>query len=397
VVDPPDTTSTGACGELRRVADERCALATRSRERAETAVATLRAAQREYDDHHDRAERAAETADPRTVRTAKEDAQRRFRHAREAALQRADVEAAARDWLTEINRINQEAREATAVAARERAAANELVTSIERLTVEADAARIGAETADEACILARTAVADCEEQSLASQTARAAVDAAVAPTANAAHASELRDLGLAEGSEDEAAPLRAPASRDRDAAILRLLRGDRRSLARIVETLAAGDPAESKRWQLAIADLLEAIVARAIEASALEFPVEHPFWGPFTRDQGRDIVGALASLGYRFDGLGGWADERVPAQRDLSLAVGYAGLDPMRIRRWPNEAEMTGLFTDVTVAADEYLVSAAGGLTLGELVSLLGRRADALTEVWNSWGRLRPLLLETDA
>ena len=37
----------------------------------------------------------------------------------------------------------------------------------------------------------------------------------------------------------------------------------------------------------------------------------------------------------------GFADERVPSQRDLSLAVGYAGLDPMRIRRWPTEAECT--------------------------------------------------------
>jgi len=34
-----------------------------------------------------------------------------------------------------------------------------------------------------------------------------------------------------------------------------------------------------------------------------------------------------------------------------------------------------------------------GGLTLGELVSLLGRRADALPELWNEWARVRPLLL----
>ena len=56
--------------------------------------------------------------------------------------------------------------------------------------------------------------------------------------------------------------------------------------------------------------LVEAIVADAIEASALEFPDDHPFWGPFTRTQNRDIAHALASLGYRFDGLGGWTDDR---------------------------------------------------------------------------------------
>jgi hypothetical protein len=55
---------------------------------------------------------------------------------------------------------------------------------------------------------------------------------------------------------------------------------------------------------------------------------------------------------------------------------------------------MAELFREVTVAADEHLAGAAGDLTLGELVSMLGRRADGLAEVWNEWGRLRPLLLE---
>jgi hypothetical protein len=134
--------------------------------------------------------------------------------------------------------------------------------------------------------------------------------------------------------------------------------------------------------------------ADAIEGATLEFPHEHPFWGPFTVEQDRDVVRALASLGYRFDGLGGWVDGRIPSQRDLSLALGYAGLDPMRIRHWPTESEMTDLFADVTVAADEHLAGAAGDLTLGELVSMLGRRADALAELWNQWGLIRPLLLE---
>jgi hypothetical protein len=66
----------------------------------------------------------------------------------------------------------------------------------------------------------------------------------------------------------------------------------------------------------------------------------------------------------------------------------------MRIRHWPSETEMPDLFRDLTVAADEYVSGAAGGLTLGELVTLLGRRADGLTEVWNAWGQIRPRLLE---
>jgi hypothetical protein len=175
--------------------------------------------------------------------------------------------------------------------------------------------------------------------------------------------------------------------------ILRLVRGDRSALNGLVAQLAGDNADARKRWQLSLADLVDAILGRSIEAAALTFPLEHPFWGGFNRAQNRDITAALASLGFRFDGLGGWADERVPTQRDLSLAVGYAGLDPMRVRPWPTEAEIGDLFKEVAVAADEYLAEAAGGLTLGELVSMLGRRADALTEVWNEWPRLRPLLL----
>jgi hypothetical protein len=181
-----------------------------------------------------------------------------------------------------------------------------------------------------------------------------------------------------------------------DAAILRLLRGDHEAMSRIVARLGGDDPEERRRWQGSISRLLEALVGRAMEAAAFEFPTTHLFWGTFTRTQCRDITAALASLGYRHDGFGDWADERTPGQRDLSLAVGYAGLDPMRIRHWPSETETFELLREVTVAADEYVWEAAGGLTLGELVSLLGRRADGLTELWNEWGTVRPLLLSPD-
>jgi len=55
---------------------------------------------------------------------------------------------------------------------------------------------------------------------------------------------------------------------------------------------------------------------------------------------------------------------------------------------------MQTLFSEVQVAAAEHLAGAAGDLTLGELVGMLGRRADGLTEVWNAWGRIRPMMLE---
>ena len=55
---------------------------------------------------------------------------------------------------------------------------------------------------------------------------------------------------------------------------------------------------------------------------------------------------------------------------------------------------MKSLFSEVQVAAAEHLAGAAGGMTLGELVAMLGRRADSLTEIWNAWGRVRPVLMD---
>jgi hypothetical protein len=382
--DPADAIA-GACDEPRRIADERCLVATRAREGAQTALEALRSAQRAYDDHANQAESHAATADPRAVREAKEAAQQAFRVARSGGRTRDDVEAAARDWLTEINRINMATREASALADRHRSAAAELAARLEPLSVEADAARISAESAEEACIAAREAVAACQE-------AAAALAAAGKTSAPPVAVPPLQ-------SGDEALEDEDPSTRSRageDAVIIQLLRGDREALTRLVARLGGDDADERRRWQTSIGDLLEAFVARSIEASAFDFPTEHPFWGPFTRSQCRDIAAALASLGYKHDGFGSWADDRMPTQRDLSLAVGYAGLDPMRIRHWPSEAEMTELLREVTVAADEYVWEAAGTLTLGELVSLLGRRADSLTELWNEWGVVRPLLLAAE-
>lgn len=367
----------GPCAEPRRVSAERCELAARARARAATAEDTLRAAQRAYDDHEAQAEAAAHASDPRSVRSAKDAAQATFRTGRNAAATTADVDAAARAWLSEVNRINAEAREAAAVATRQQEAATALAQELEHLGMESDAARIGAETAEAACLAAREAVADCQER---------AADAAAAMQAPAA---------VAPGGPftDEAGPMGVLGSAGTPR-IFRLLRGDRAAMGELVAAMAGDQPDERRRWQLALSNLVDAIIADSIAASAFEFPTEHAFWGPFTLTQSRDIVSALSSLGYRFDGLGGWVDARTPSQRDLSLAVGYAGLDPMRIRHWPTEATMQELFRDVAVAADEHLASAAGDLTLGELVTMLGRRADGLAEVWNDWGRLRPLLLE---
>ncbi len=236
-------------------------------------------------------------------------------------------------------------------------------------------------------------MAECDEARILDEAAAAAwpdgeADAGVADEPG-------RIVAATPQPEDEFEFATPMASRSgQDARILRILRGDREAMLGAVARLAAGDPEARRTWQGRLGGLAEALIARSIEASSFDFPPDHSFWGPFNQSQNRDIAAALSSIGFRFDGFGGWVDERLPSQRDLAMAVGYAGLDPMRVRHWPTEAETRDLLRDVRVAADEYVAGAAGGLTLGELVTLLGRRADGLTELWNEWGTVRPILLE---
>ena len=375
-----DPAATGPCVEERRLADERCELATRARAHADGAADALRAAQRAYDEHEAAAVTASWRADPRAVHQAKDAAQGGFRAAVAAATTPDLLEAAARDWLTEINRLNTEAREARASAALERSAAAAIGATLERLGLEADAARIAAGTADAACLAARVAAAECDERASTDPvTSRVLPAVTIPPGTPRLDDDETLGIALELGGTPR---------------IFRLLRGDRQTMTSLVASLAGEDPDARRRWQLLLTGLVDAIVADAIEASALEFPDRHSFWGAFTKTQDRDIVYALSSLGYRFDGLGGWTDGRHPSQRDLSLAVGYAGLDRMSVRRWPNDEATAELFGEVSVAADEYLAKSAGDLTLAEMVTMLGRRADGLAEVWNDWGRVRALLLD---
>ncbi len=368
-----------ACAAERRVAAERCGLAVGARVRGTEASELLRTAQRTYDDHMTAADAAAKVADSRAVRREKEAAQARFRAAYNGSKSTEEAEAAARDWLVGINDVNSTARTAGITAKRERAAATAIGARLERLTLEADAARIAAEAAEAACLVARQALAECDER----VAAGAAVPQPPAPWSE-------RPTGPIDDDE----PLAAALSAGVTPTIFRLLRGDRIALTGVVTRLAGEDLIARRRWQTNLTQLVDAIVAVSIEAGSLEYPADHPFWGTFTLVQDRDITKALASLGHRFDGLGGFIDERVPSQRDLSMAMGYAGLDPMRIRQWPTEAEMAALYSDVTVAADEHLAGTAGDLSLSELVALLGRRADGMADLWNDWGRVRPILLE---
>ncbi|MFH0751868.1 MAG: hypothetical protein V2B17_08535 [Chloroflexota bacterium] len=362
----------------------------------------LREARRAYDQHVERRENAAAAADPRTVRVAKDEAQAAFRTARLGAREQGALESAAREWLREIDRINARTREAIRLLAREEGAQAELLQAVERLGLEADGARIAAESAGEACRNARIALAACEESERLGRGRPAGpellVPASVVARATLTPKPDPVPRRADTEPDPDASPHTAAAEpvgdrhREAEPAVLPLLAGNGDVMRRIAATLADGDADAERAWQARLVALVEAIRARAIDGAALTFP-DHGFWAPYTQVQGREIAAALAALGYRYDGGDGFADGRVPGQRELSLAIGYVGLDPMRIRIWPSEAELPHLYAGVEVDAGRFVAEAAGELTLGDMIDLLGRRAEDLGDLWNAWGRVRPLLL----
>lgn len=378
--------SVDPCGSARTLSQERCAEATTSHELARSAADAMRRAQREVDALRERVDRAQETADPRTIAAAKAALHSTFREANSGARTAEEAEAAARRWLSGIDRVNTDARAAQRSVESGAAALREQLPELERLAGAAHAARVAAENAEEACRTSREELARCEEASAA---------AAPPPPADALH-----PFATVWPTEADLSPDHGPSGVPAETlaglpAIVRILRGDREARDHVVTMLAGDDRASIAAWQLRMIALADAIAARAIEACFLDLPDDNPFWALFGQKERRDIVEALSSLGYRFDGISGFADGRAPTARDLSLAVGYAGLDPMRVRVWPRDAELGALYDRATVSAEEWLAIEADDLALGTVVDALGPRATNLGELWDAWGRIRPLLLAT--
>ena len=383
----PAAASVDPCADPRAAVGERCDAADVARERSQVAANAAREAQRALDALREQVDRARELSDPRTIAAAKAALRDQFRAEDAAAATPDDSEAAARRWLQGIDKANTDIRSAVRLVESGSAELDERLPAVERLALDANAARISAESADEKCRMAREELARCEEH--VAETTPAAVPESPHPFA-----------GIWPTQQDMT-PFRSPQDASGDAlagqsAILRVVQGDRAALDRVVAAVAGSDPAAVANWQIRITALSDAIVARAIEAGYLVLPEDDAFWGLFSDGERREIVEALASLGFRFDGLGGFAGDRVPAARDLSLAVGYAGLDRMRIRIWPQGGDLAGLYSRATVAADEWLAWAASDLELGPLTAALGPRAAGLGAIWDAWGRIRPALLATN-
>jgi hypothetical protein len=188
--------------------------------------------------------------------------------------------------------------------------------------------------------------------------------------------------------------LRAP--RQARPLVERLLRGDHRAMLGALDAIAGEEGPTRRTWEDLLTGLVEALDERAIDLGYLDFPMGAPFWDAFTIQQCRGIVAILASMGYRFDGRSGWEDARAPSYRDLSTAVAEVGVEPRRVRAWPNQLEIGELFHGVRPSPEDAIADFAPSLEPKALRDLLGPRAGTFDDLWLTWEPVRRVLLELE-
>jgi hypothetical protein len=394
-------------GGRARLVDVRRRFAEAARREADAAAARVEETRRLLDMRSAALAEAQAAVDPAASRAAKDDAHRSFRAAVAAAQTRGQVETAANNWLSEIKRLNALSSAAEARVRHEREASDALLGRLQELS---DLAEASAGMADAAMAACREALAasqggpDTEATEVSTMPSGVVESPEVSgPTVDAppplAPAASLPATQVGRGPEKgrlstdwQVIDLRSPQPQ----AIIRLMRRDGGTMSVLVDRLAGADSTDRRRWQRLLSNLVDAVVASAIDDACIELPAGQPFWSQFTRKESHEVARGLAALGFRYDGFGGFADARVPTQWDLSLAVGQAGLLPVRVRYWPRADEAAQLFAGVRVLGDTFIAARAPALTLGDLFRILGRRAEFLTDLWNDWPRVRPLLLSTN-
>ena len=182
------------------------------------------------------------------------------------------------------------------------------------------------------------------------------------------------------------------------AALERMLRGEHLAMVEVVDEIAGADSMRRRSWEVLLGGLVEAMADVAVQESVLDFPMGTAFWDTFTVEQCRRIAGALASMGYRYDGHASWAENRVPSYRDLAQALADVGIEPRRVRAWPNQAEIAQLFSGARPAPEELLAAAGPEYSAEAMQALIGDQAPALADLWAAWDSILPALLrESDA
>lgn len=172
----------------------------------------------------------------------------------------------------------------------------------------------------------------------------------------------------------------------------RMLRGDHRAMVEVVDAIAGAHSRQRRAWELLLGGLVAGMADVAVRESVIDFPMGTAFWDTFTIEQCRRIVAALHSMGYRYDGHAGWVESRVPTYRDLSRALADVGVEPRRVRAWPTQTEIAGLFVGARPAPEELLAAAGPDYTATDVQALLGEHAAGLADLWATWEAVRPAL-----
>ena len=364
------------CAELRAVVNERCREAHEARAAHEAAVARLREMRRDVVAAEHRWTEAVAAADPKLRSAEKAAARDRYQMARRGAGEDGELREATAAWARSVDHINRAAR----LAQRAASAAKATQTALERAVVAAEGAerqaRIGAEGAEAGCLEARVQLAACEEAGTVDGPVLAAPAGGAPRAGTDGHAVRM-------GAAEQGPPL----------VIESMVSGDRRALELAAAEVAAHTGSTPAEAQLQLQELVGAIISAAAEAGFLTFDPAHPFWAYLDFDEARDVIAALARLGFLFEPSEGWHAGRAPSPNDLSMALGYAGLDARSVRDLPSADDLRLLPRSIGVDARAFLAAQAPGLAMDQLVGALGRRAEPLELLWNEWGQVRPVLL----
>ena len=188
-------------------------------------------------------------------------------------------------------------------------------------------------------------------------------------------------------------PDASPAAPPAESPLERILRGEPLAMVEVIDAVAGQDSLRRRDWELLLGGLVEAMADMAVRESVVAFPMGTPFWDTFTVEQCRRIVAALATMGFQYDGRSGWLEHHVPVYRDLSIALADIGVDPRRVRAWPNQAEIATLFNGARPAPEELLAAAGPAYRVEDMQALLGERSSELAGLWIAWDDVRPVLL----
>jgi hypothetical protein len=371
----PDGHSADACAELRATVETRCAQAHEAKQAFEDGADHIRELKRDLIAAQHKHAETIEAANPQLRAAEKSAARDTYKLAQAMAADDEAAREATAEWARAVDHINRSSRRAYRAVTAAKATVDGLETALREAERGAQLSHVQSEQAEAACLDARVRLAACEEQAAAPETAESA--SGFDPhAATAGHAVAVSDTG-------EGQPL----------VIESMVSGDRKALELAAERIAEHTGFSPAEAQLQLQELVDAIVSAASEDGHLVFDRRHPFWSELSFEEARDVIAALARLGFIFEPSEGWHAGRAPAPSDLSMALAYAGLDPRNMRDLPNADDLRQLPASIGVDARAFLAAQAPELAVDHIVNLLGRRAAQLEPLWNEWGQVRPILL----